>query len=467
MYDDAGNKSVEHTSLNGLIRFLPNHSNVEQIPYSISDSGSMLGGYVLAGTQVSALGNTSGHLYRDDCYTTGWFGERIDFSQEYTWSFNIQGSTDAIVFSFELLSHSRHLSDGYENKTSYHCHLKCRKITSGSYRTHGHWEKSQSWGIGLQYNNSWSGDIDGYMPVYDACDVGGTNVRTYVAPSVLPTQFYWALEEAKSVANSRAPWSVMTQEAVESSHNWGNNMLALIRDITHLHSDVSSLAKTASDFGQSLASSFKGGSKAQAVKDGASLYLGNKYGYGLTVADCWSVGQTLNSLRKQPASMKYGVRKLRSRKELSWNLTYGTWTVNYSLLARVGECDSVLMDLIERALSWDIYPTLGNMWDFVPYSFVIDWLVDVGGVLESIDARVNTLYLPLKSLTKSEKITSPFISPTWCYGQDASGSLELTYYRRWPQFEWDHIVPSLQPGSGLDGHFLESASLIIQRINVR
>jgi hypothetical protein len=65
--------------------------------------------------------------------------------------------------------------------------------------------------------------------------------------------------------------------------------------------------------------------------------------------------------------------------------------------------DNALMRQIRKAYEWDYYPTLGNVWDMIPLSFVVDWFVNVSDIFESVDRMVQARYYDVASILQSVK----------------------------------------------------------------
>lgn len=53
----------------------------------------------------------------------------------------------------------------------------------------------------------------------------------------------------------------------------------------------------------------------------------------------------------------------------------------------------------------DLYPTAVNIWDAIPYSFVVDWFIPVEELLEQVDVWEQLSWLDISSYTKSLKAT--------------------------------------------------------------
>lgn len=471
VYDDAGNKSVSHRALDGTITFLPENSNLTWVPPVEADStDGVRDCCYIDGPSARCfyLGAMDYSATRNDCYESGWGGATL-YDRERTLSVTSSGTADSgrgeWKYSVTRKYHSTNLAvytrtksgtfEVWESGGYWYSNYHVTETTVYKYRD-GTPDKVWS----QEFSNSYR---------QNTVSVGMIGIRRAdKAFSYLyfPTALDYDVQDAMFLAlRDDAAWSNLVQSAISSAHAWDNNMLALIKDIIHLRVDVESMCSTAKDLARNTRVLVQTGEGLRSTTQSlASTYLGNKYGYGLTVSDCWTVGEAVRDIRKRAKSLKYGVQKLRSRYQSTITTNLGDYQASYAYMARVEKCDSTIMNLIRTSMSWDFYPTTANMWDFVPYSFVVDWLVDVGGLLETIDTSLEKAYLPVRSITKSVKMTSLQTEPNRFWGRGATGVVSISYYRRFPSFEWDPLLPILQPGSGLNGHFLESAALIIQRI---
>jgi hypothetical protein len=89
---------------------------------------------------------------------------------------------------------------------------------------------------------------------------------------------------------------------------------------------------------------------------------------------------------------------------------------------------SGLMTAIENLMRWDAWPTLENMWDMVPLSFVVDWFLPVQDLLSQIDAAVEVPYLSCISQYFSDKLSVDILLDS----ENLSGVVRLTRYTRRP-----------------------------------
>jgi hypothetical protein len=124
--------------------------------------------------------------------------------------------------------------------------------------------------------------------------------------------------------------------------------------------------------------------------------------------------------------------------------------------------DSTFQALAQKVDSMGFALTLQNVWDLIPYSFIVDWFIDIGGFLERSDTRMRLSRLNIKYATMSEKTTiSRSLIPN--VALPVSGTLSVVHYHRWTE---DHCpVPPLIPSStpSVSSHWLEAGALIVQR----
>jgi len=79
--------------------------------------------------------------------------------------------------------------------------------------------------------------------------------------------------------------------------------------------------------------------------------------------------------------------------KLSYTFPVGTFGVEYSTLVtcsklRIAATDSLVMSFLLGSRATGLYPGLGNLWDLVPFSFIIDWFLRIGQRLSAIDNQV-------------------------------------------------------------------------------
>lgn len=69
--------------------------------------------------------------------------------------------------------------------------------------------------------------------------------------------------------------------------------------------------------------------------------------------------------------------------------------------------------ILDRLSSYGIRINMTNIWDMIPYSFVVDWFTDLGGFFESLDSWLYACKLPIKEVWYSA--SSNYTSGTQVY----------------------------------------------------
>lgn len=257
-------------------------------------------------------------------------------------------------------------------------------------------------------------------------------------------------------------WPCLCQDAVLSMNYVDCNTLALIKDIASLRSTVEDSVQSLKNLRDLPNSSLKEGAKLISDAD-----LSRRYGLNLTFQDALSVGEALHRLKCNLASELKHCKKIRSAHTTEVSGSVGlTPQVVYHYLGRLSLNDPAIQELMQSLYEWDLYPSLGNAWDFVPYSFVVDWFVDVGGLLEDIDTNLQMYQYHLLSAVKSRKVTCSS-TPSKLILSDVPlcGNIRVSEYHRWIDQQFDPMPLSLEcdPTKWI-GHIVEGAELFIQRL---
>ena len=121
-------------------------------------------------------------------------------------------------------------------------------------------------------------------------------------------------------------------------------------------------------------------------------------------------------------------------------------------------------------------PDLNLLWEMIPFSFVIDWVTNIGGIVTTLDSTQYGLYDRTGSTRRWEEFASTqlAIRPTSItfsykstgYLDSEFGRLSLTHYHRVPMVSMPYLpmVYDLQLHSGYVNHVSELVSLLLQRL---
>lgn len=354
-------------------------------------------------------------IHGDTLYEFSLQGKNLAYGGTYTGQYSYDRLQNCIVYRFKSWNSQRYLtrtsrardycewlggSWGYPKTSS----IWVDALKSGSLETiysrlcdictH---EDSYNWGGSLP---STIGVIGLGSPMPEPHDLG-----SFVFPK--SQYYYWAsriMELPGSVSNgiNTAFFSDAYYKAVDKLPKLKQNLLANILDI------VASLK------------SFKNGYKAiYSAKDlAASSWLAYRYAYSTTVSDLEEATNYLGRL--------YYLLETEATVVRSYGTHHDDGAVYYCAL----ECDfgalmsASLSEKLDKQYNLRLSAT--NVWDMIPYSFVVDWFLGIGDVLEEIDRWLDSASIPVTNIWYSYK--EDYVTPT--------GS-ESVYFR------WNGKAPKL------------------------
>lgn len=233
------------------------------------------------------------------------------------------------------------------------------------------------------------------------------------------------------------------------------NTIALAGDLIRLKEDILSLVKLV-----------KGKASVKSVAD---LFLSARFGLKLTIQDLTELCESVKGASTEASKWKHPWKTARGVATLSSEVhrCIVTSTVHQKLYYE--DPEGVILNTIKSAMDWDFWPSLGNMWDLIPYSFVVDWIVGFGDLFERLDAYAYFQYLEILSNIRSEKHQIKNLPSSALYdtgpGRAVTGTVEISLYTRtsfptcepppafaWPEFDVPH-----------GASWLDAIAMIVQR----
>lgn len=206
-------------------------------------------------------------------------------------------------------------------------------------------------------------------------------------------------------------------------------------------------------------------SGAEMFKPGSGLFLFYMYVVRTGISDVSAISEGLKHAFEAPLW-----RRLHSKREcfipiLQTEIAY-TATLTVELATWPDNFLSGVQAFIAECKKFGVYPQMANLWDILPYSFVVDWIVQYGDLFEQCDRYLDTKnYFPVKYCICSEKWTlqvdGPSIVPSL---PTVSGDVRLRAYTRWNQVELPLPPVRLTVESKTGKHFAEASALIVQRL---
>lgn len=183
----------------------------------------------------------------------------------------------------------------------------------------------------------------------------------------------------------------------------------------------------------------------------ADAYLSAYYGLRLTIADSKEIAR---AARWQLSKESQRVSRIRSRKRYTRSDNVG---VSYNLTIYYQQSDSLLIKALNTLQSIDLFPSLKNVWDIIPFSFVLDWFVNIQDVLEEIDAQTFWSTTSINAIIESEKSEMDV-------EVEGFGNVVFSDYIRRVQFSLPPCTPKLDdPTLPSLRNWVNGSFLVIQR----
>lgn len=250
----------------------------------------------------------------------------------------------------------------------------------------------------------------------------------------------------------REVFGTLNDECAEQAVYADCNTSMLLRELLRLKKDSTALAKLVT-----------GKIDHKTI---STLFLSQKYGARLTVHDARLIldkvsDHLIGLVPKQDVYRVHSRKNFKLEKQGSLFLRDFDVTVVSNIWYRPAP-QWTLDRSIYQLWQWDLFPTLQNVWDFLPYSFVVDWFLDVEGALKSLDNKFQwRLCQVLENTESSLYATSVDAS---ILSKRFTGELTFTVYNRVckptltaRQF---HFTPSLKNPIH---HVAELTALIAQK----
>lgn len=111
--------------------------------------------------------------------------------------------------------------------------------------------------------------------------------------------------------------------------------------------------------------------------------------------------------------------------------------------------------------SWGIIPRLEQVWDLIPLSFVIDWIVNISSLLERVDLSTDREMLRVLQVTYSRKFSLSCLVELSDLGfRDEIA--DITLYERDVSYALPRLTYSSLFGSAAPINIIDAASLLLQ-----
>jgi len=203
-------------------------------------------------------------------------------------------------------------------------------------------------------------------------------------------------------------------------------------------------------------------------KNWTDAWLGLRYGTRLTYSDTRKNIDAL--LSRASTAIKLAKRSFfRSHAQLTEDIESrpkdfitGSRHLTYKIYYK--STNKVVDDVMRELAGWGLDPSLSNLWDLLPLSFTVDWIANIGKLLEQEDAKNFLDLIKILGVTYGNKETY-------------TGVLDLSAYKFQPvDFVITHYQRSTSPrlheskriltwGSANELNIIDAISLIISNKN--
>lgn len=243
-------------------------------------------------------------------------------------------------------------------------------------------------------------------------------------------------------------WQELAYEAVQNASYVEINSIAYLKDMPELFGELKALKQVLGN--------------PKDARAWASLILSANYGTRLTIQDTVElINAIITAAKSAHKADKRQFSTLRSRSGYSVTgpkFMSGHRELHYKIYHKV--VPEGAMSFIDSLYRWDLLPTAGNIWDLIPYSFVIDWFVNIGDNIELADAALYAQTLKVLGITYSYK--DIFQLPPSVDGLVINGG-KLTAYHRMLSNRISLPSYSLEFNRGYENNIIQGGSLLIQK----
>lgn len=247
------------------------------------------------------------------------------------------------------------------------------------------------------------------------------------------------------VKDDKFVWGDLCQQCIDKANYVDVNVLSLIHELRNI---------------KKLLPKFR---KVLDPKTWANAYLGFRYGLTLTIQDMRELSGAIAAVVTDSRNYDYWrVRKLYASKSLIINFGKYVASVSYHYKVSYAPYPSLVMNIINESRKWGIYPTLKNAWDWIPFSFVVDWFISVQDMLSQVDEYINYQYFDVRAVCKSRKCSITLPVRSLISSTSAIGNVTETSYTRKVKSTLD--LPRIRLGHPSEFHnYAEFTALLVQR----
>jgi hypothetical protein len=226
------------------------------------------------------------------------------------------------------------------------------------------------------------------------------------------------------------------------------------------------LVKDVIQLGKSIAGADGISTLKEAADVASDVYLSYRFGAASTARDYRDLASAISKeTTRIYQARKYRDKRVRSRSQLSIPWLFNlTWSVSCNLTAYLDNYEQGMMGVMNKLDSWGLYPDRAAVWEIVPFSFVVDWFVNVQENLERRDAQFWREFYNCRACICTRKLSTTADASTMFPNSLIGGSADISLYNR--RVQRSLPVPTIDLDIGLPKGkhaWVTSAALVIQR----
>lgn len=193
----------------------------------------------------------------------------------------------------------------------------------------------------------------------------------------------------------------------------------------------------------------------------SQVQLAGSYGLNLTVKD---TSKILDVMVKNCRRLKHEDRIARSQTVYTESSSQAFTRVRENYKCFYRNTDTGLAGILNDLYNMDAMLTTQNVWDMIPFSFVVDWFADVESYCDQVDMNGRLAALPIRFVLvgqlKIVDLSAEFISKRL----EATGFISMEQYNRsgqrtlptvYPQFSGVGWNPSIPNATALVAQYAE------------
>lgn len=182
---------------------------------------------------------------------------------------------------------------------------------------------------------------------------------------------------------------------------------------------------------QSLKSIANSIGKGATANSAASLFLSYKYGPRLTGLDLYdSINSILYQLKRQAREISYSRARERFSVSTPLGFLYDSVDLEYNYKIYYHTYPRGIRQFLAFLANSGFDPSLRNLWDLVPFSFVVDWLTKTSEHLDSLAANRFWQYYDIAGVVCSKKVIHRDVSSMYLSNRSFTGAISYVSYER-------------------------------------